>query len=430
MNINSLIIGRNSEKFERINQRKVFFESTFMQKVVEIIDDVRSYGDKALREYIAEFDGYELKGSLVFERQELKAFYDSISKDLREALLKSKENVEYFHRCQLERSFFTEKDDFIVLGQKVTPLQRVGVYTPGGKASYPSSVIMNVVPAKVAGVNEINLCTPTTSGKINDAVMAAAYLSGVDRVFRVGGAQAIAAMAYGTESIPKVDKIVGPGNIFVALAKKMVFGLVDIDMIAGPSELVIIASEEANSSFVAADMLAQAEHDELAMVLVLTDSISLAKKIENEVKRQLNVLPKKDIAEISLNDFGGIIVVNDLMEAFNIVNAIAPEHLELMIKNPDEYIPCIKNCGAIFVGESSPTVVGDYIAGPNHTLPTAGSARFFSPLGVYDFIKRTSIIKYTRQALLKDGPYIIKLAETEGLTGHANSVYLRMNENI
>lgn len=421
-----LIIDSNSEKFIKINKRTLIFENKYLQKVSEIIEDVRNYGDKSLVEYTAEFDGYEIVDNFYLDREALKICFDELPTDLKEALEKCKMDVENFHKNQCERSFFTKKGDNILLGQIVNPLQRVGVYTPGGKASYPSTVIMSVVPARVAGVKEIYMCTPSMKGEINKAVMAAAYIAGVDRVFRIGGAQAIAALAFGTESIPKVDKIVGPGNIFVSLAKKLVFGAVDIDMIAGPTELIIIADENGVPSFIAADMLAQAEHDELASVLTFVTSEELAKSIENELNLQLDLLPRKEIATNSLKEFGGIILVNDIYDAINYVNESAPEHLELHVENPMDYLNFIHNAGAIFIGPYSPVATGDYIAGPNHTLPTSGTARFFSPLGVYDFIKRSSIIKYNKIALNEEAEYIIKLANQEGLTGHSNSIKVRL----
>jgi histidinol dehydrogenase len=421
-----LILDRGSEKFTRIKNRALIFEDKYLQKVSGIIDDVKNYGDKALVEYTAEFDGYDIVDTFALDRDDLKVFYDELNSDLKKALIKCREDIESFHKNQCERSFFTKKNDNVLLGQIVNPLHRVGVYAPGGKASYPSTVIMSVVPAKVAGVKEIFLCTPSIKGKINKVVMAAAYIAGVDRVFRIGGAQAIAALAFGTKSIPKVDKIVGPGNIFVSLAKKLVFGIVDIDMIAGPTELIIIADEKGNPSYIASDMIAQAEHDELASVLTFVTTERLAKSIEHELNLQLDNFPRREIAINSLKEFGGIIVVDNIYEAINYVNEIAPEHLELHVESPMDYLNFIHNAGAIFIGLYTPVATGDYMAGPNHTLPTSGTARFFSPLGVYDFIKRTSIIKYNKTALGEEAEYIIKLAKEEGLIGHSNSVKIRL----
>jgi histidinol dehydrogenase len=421
-----LIIDYSSEKFTRIKNRTLIFEDKYLQKVSEIIDDVKNYGDKSLVEYTAEFDGYEIVDTFSLDRDNLKVYYDELSSDLKKALIKCRDDIENFHKNQCERSFFTKKSDNVILGQIVNPLDRVGVYAPGGKATYPSTVIMSVVPAKVAGVKEIFLCSPSIKGKINKVVMAAAYIAGVDRVFRIGGAQAIAALAFGTESIPKVDKIVGPGNIFVSLAKKLVFGIVDIDMIAGPTELIIIADKKGNPAYIASDMLAQAEHDELASVLTFVTTEQLATSVEQELNLQLDNFPRKEIAINSLKEFGGIIVVDNIYEAINYVNEIAPEHLELHVEDPMDYLNFIRNAGAIFMGSYTPVATGDYIAGPNHTLPTSGTARFFSPLGVYDFIKRSSIIKYNKIALGEEAEYIIKLANEEGLIGHSNSVKIRL----
>jgi histidinol dehydrogenase len=425
MNDLDLIIERNDEKFIKIQQRTLLFENKYLEKVSEIIEDVKKYGDKSLVEYTAEFDGYDIVGNFFLDRNDLKICYDEISNELKEALEKCTKDVENFHKNQIEKSFITKKGDNIVLGQLVNPLEKVGVYAPGGKASYPSTVIMSVIPARVAGVREIYMCTPSVKGEINKSVMAAAYIAGVDKVFRIGGAQAIAAFAYGTESIPKVDKIVGPGNIFVALAKKLVFGVVDIDMIAGPTELIIIADEKGDPSYIAADILAQAEHDELASVLAFVTTEKLAREVEEEVNRRLDNLLRKDIAYTSLKEFGGIMIVNDIYESLNYVNESAPEHLELHIEEPMDYLNFIHNAGAIFIGPYSPVATGDYIAGPNHTLPTSGTARFFSPLGVYDFVKKSSIIKYNKVALCEEAKYIIKLAEEEGLTGHSDSIKIR-----
>ena len=422
----SLIIDINSEKFLRIKERALLFEDKYLQKVSEIIEDVKNYGDKSLVEYTAEFDGYEIADSFSLDREDLRQCYEETDDELKESLIKCKTDIENFHKHQIEKSFFIKKGNNILLGQLVNPLQRVGVYVPGGKASYPSSVIMNVVPAKVAGVKEIFLCTPSIKGKINKTVMAAAYIAGVDKVFRVGGAQAVAALAFGTETIPKVDKIVGPGNIFVSIAKKLVFGFVDIDMIAGPTELTIIADEYGNASFIATDMLAQAEHDELASVLTFVTTEKLAKSIELELNLLLKDLPRREIAINSLKEYGGIIVVNDIYEAINYSNNIAPEHLELQVENPMDYLNFIEHAGAIFIGSYTPVATGDYVAGPNHTLPTSGTARFFSPLGVYDFIKRSSIIKYNKIALNAEAKHIITLANEEGLIGHSNSIKIRL----
>ncbi|MDW7973079.1 MAG: histidinol dehydrogenase, partial [Thermodesulfovibrio sp.] len=347
-----------------------------------------------------------------------------VSKDVIDALSFAAERIRKFHEKQLEKSWQYKEGD-ITLGQIIRPLERVGAYVPGGKASYPSTVLMNIIPAQVAGVNEIAVCVPTPNGEINPVLCAALNILGIQEVYRVGGAQAIGAMAYGTETIRKVDKIVGPGNIYVAMAKKLVFGEVDIDMIAGPSEILIIADSSANPAFVAADMLSQAEHDEMACSILVTTSQDLAQAVKKEITKQLKRLPKASIAKESLKNFGAIIMVNSLEEACNIANTIAPEHLEVITKNPEELLPLLKNAGAIFLGQWTPEPIGDYVAGPNHTLPTSGTARFFSPLGVYDFIKRSSLIKVGQRGFKKLASYVDVLATVEGLQAHANTIRIR-----
>ena len=420
-----MIYYNKEERLKKILERGDVFEEKYLQIVLDIITKVKKQGDSFIREITLKFDNYDIQNGLEVDRAELKTAYDSLDSEIKEALEYAKSNILKFHEKQLENTWISESGDGTLLGQKITPLEKVGIYVPGGKAVYPSTVLMDALPAKVAGVKEIVMTTPATNGYINNIVLAAAYIAGVDRVFKVGGAQAIAALAYGTESIPKVDKIVGPGNIYVALAKKMVFGKVDIDMIAGPSEILIIADETANPKFVAADMLSQAEHDELASSVVITNSEDLAKKIEKEVNLQLEKLPKKEIAKKSIDDFGAIFIVKDLDEAVELSNKIAPEHLELAVENPKELLFKIKNAGAIFLGYYTPEAVGDYIAGPNHTLPTGGTARFFSPLGTYDFIKRSSIIQYSQARLLNDADKIIALSTLEELIAHGNSVKVR-----
>ncbi len=412
-----------NEILPRILNRNEEYEERYLQTVLEIINDVRKNGDNALRNYSKRFDN-NLDEQLEITKKELISAYDATDEQLKLDLQLAKKNIEDYHKNQMEKSWFVEKDG-IILGQKITPLERVGVYVPGGKASYPSTVLMNVIPAKVAGVKEVILVTPAKDGSINNIVLAACYIAGVDRVFKVGGAQAVAALAYGTESIPKVDKIVGPGNIYVALAKKIVFGKVDIDMIAGPSEILIIADETANPEFIAADMLSQAEHDELASSITITNSLSLAKEIEKYLNLHLSNLPKKEIAEKSLKNYGGIIVVEDLNHAVELSNSIAPEHLELSVQNPFELLPKIKNAGAIFMGHYTPESMGDYFAGPNHTLPTGGTAKFSSPLGTYDFFKRSSIISYSKESFLKQKDHVFRLALSEDLDAHALSVKVR-----
>lgn len=424
-----MIIRKTDERLQQILKRGEILEGEYLSTVLGIIDDVRKRGDEALHDYTLKFDRYDIKkGGIEITRAEMKAAWNSLDKKVKGALERAKENVVSFHEKQLESTWLYEKSAGTYLGQKVTALESAGVYVPGGKAVYPSSVLMNVLPAKVAGVDEIVMVTPATGGGVNPAVLAAAYLAGVDRGFKIGGAQAVAALAYGTQSVPRVCKIVGPGNIYVALAKKMVFGQVDIDMIAGPSEILIVADSSADADYVAADMLSQAEHDELASAIVVTDDMDLAKEIENSVNAQLKELPKKDIARKSIERFGAIIVTDSLDEAAEIVNEIAVEHLELCVANPMEYMLKIRNAGAIFLGSNTPEPVGDYYAGPNHVLPTGGTAKFFSPLGTYDFQKKSSIIYYSKEQLMKDMDDIRILSESEELIAHRNSVIIRKED--
>ncbi|MGA1846417.1 histidinol dehydrogenase [Deferribacter abyssi] len=420
-----MIFYPDSEKVKKILNRGELFEDKYLSDVIDIIQKVKKEGDNALIELTKKFDNYNLEKKYYFERSELKTFYDKIPENLKVAFNRAKDNIEFFHYAQMEKTFLLERDEAI-LGQKITPLEKVGIYVPGGKASYPSTVLMNAVPAKVAGVDKILMMSPTSGGEINELVLGVAYLAGVDKVYLVGGAQAIAALAYGTETVEKVDKIVGPGNIYVALAKKIVFGTVDIDMVAGPSEILILADDTANPAFIAADMLSQAEHDELASAITITDNEDLAKAIEKELFAQLSQLERRNVAEKSLREFGGILLVKNLEEGVNFVNNIAPEHFELCVRNPFEYLYKIKNAGAIFLGHYTPEAVGDYFAGPNHTLPTGGSARFFSPLGTYDFIKRSSIIQCSLNYLKKFGNNIMDMADSEGLTAHRNTIKYRM----
>ncbi|MBZ4643454.1 MAG: hisD [Deferribacteraceae bacterium] len=421
-----LIINIQSEKIKKILDRGNIFDQQYLPAVMEILNKVKEGKDKALVELTKKFDNTDISDGFEVDKKFLEKCYENLPEKLRISLNVAKNNITEYHKNMLEKTWMYERADGSILGAKVTPLEKVGVYVPGGKATYPSTVLMNILPAKVAGVKEIIMVTPAKDGKLNEVVLAAAYLAGVDRVFKLGGAQAVAALAYGTETVPKVDKIVGPGNIYVALAKKIVFGSVDIDMIAGPSEILVIADGNANPEYVAADMLSQAEHDELASAITVTDDKNLALRIAVEIDKQLELLPKKHIAEKSLKDFGAIIVVKDIDEACDIANEIAPEHLELYVKTPFEYLNKIKNAGAIFLGEYTPEAVGDYLAGPNHTLPTNGTARFFSPLGTYDFVKRSSIINFNKYALEKVGDNIVEIAKAEGLDAHANSVLKRL----
>ncbi|WP_339229964.1 histidinol dehydrogenase [Oceanobacillus sp. FSL K6-2867] len=403
-------------------------EQELDEAVLNIIREVRKDGDEALYRYTEKFDLAALE-TLVVSEGELSEARKQVDASFLEALQQAKENIEMFHNEQKEQSWFVNKEPGILLGQKVTPLDKVGVYVPGGKAAYPSTVLMDVIPAKIAGVEKIVLTTPPqANGKINPHVLVAAQLVGVDTIYKVGGAQAIAALAYGTETIEKVAKIVGPGNAFVARAKKWVYGDVAIDMIAGPSEICVVADQTAPPSFVAADLLSQAEHDESASSICVTTSETLAKQILAEVEQQINALERKEIITQSLKENGKIIVTANLNEAFSVVNEIAPEHLQLMVENPYDSLSYIKNAGAVFLGNYSPEPLGDYFAGPNHTLPTNGTAKFASPLGVYDFMKKSSIISYSKEALQQASDSIIKIATVEGLTGHANSIELRKDE--
>lgn len=422
-----MIIKRTDEKLKTILGRNESFDEQYLETVLSIISRIRKEGNTALVELTQKFDRFDCK-KMEITRSEMEKAYKALDPALKKSLEKARDNIVSFHEKQLEKTWMYEKSEGTFLGQKVTPLERAGVYVPGGKAVYPSSVLMNTLPAKVAGVKEIIMTTPATGGEVNPVVLAAAYLAGVDRGFKIGGAQAIAALAYGTATVPRVDKIVGPGNIYVALAKKMVFGQVDIDMIAGPSEILIIADKSAKAKYIAADMLSQAEHDELASSVVVTDNKKLAEKVEEELKKQLEALPKKEIAGKSLANYGAIIVVKDMEEACEVANEIAPEHLELCVENPMEMMLKIKNAGAIFLGEYTPEPVGDYIAGPNHVLPTGGTARFFSPLGVYDFVKRSSILYYSKKQLAEDMEDIITLAEHEELIAHRNSAAIRQKK--
>ena len=422
----SIIIDKNSDKLKEIINRGEILEGEYLTSVIDIINKVRKTGDAALFEYNKKFDRNN-SDTLEIDISEAEKCFLGLDDKLQKALIKAKENIASFHEKQLEQTWMYEKKSGAVLGQKVSPIEKAGVYVPGGKAVYPSSVLMNIMPAKVAGVSEIIMVTPALDGQVNPMVLAAAYLAGANRIFTVGGAQAVAALAYGTQSIPKVDKIVGPGNIYVALAKKMVFGAVDIDMIAGPSEILIIADKNARADYVAADMLSQAEHDELASAITVTDDKALAEKIETELYEQLKKLPKSEIAGRSIERYGAIILVDDIDEGCRIANDIAVEHLELMVDNPMELMLKIKNAGAIFLGKYTPEPIGDYIAGPNHVLPTGGTARFFSPLGAYDFIKRSSIIYYTKEQLDSDMQSVLDLSETEELIAHRNSVEIRKN---
>ena len=402
----------------------------FESRVNDIIQNVREKRDEAIFEYTLKFDGATIdQDNIRVTEEEIKEAYEQVDPKLLDVIRKALVNIRDYHTKQKQYSWFDSDESGIILGQKVTPLKTVGVYVPGGKAVYPSSVLMNVIPAKVAGVSNIIMTTPCgKDGKVYPSTLVAAKEAGVDAIYKVGGAQAIAALAFGTESIPKVDKIVGPGNIYVALAKKAVFGYVSIDSIAGPSEIMVLADETANPRFVAADLLSQAEHDEMASAILVTTSGTLAEQVSVEVDKFVEVLSRKEIIRKSLDNYGYILVADTMQDAIDTVNEIASEHLELVTKNPFETMTKIRNAGAIFIGEYSSEPLGDYFAGPNHVLPTNGTAKFFSPLSVDDFIKKSSIISYSREALEPVYKDIVQFAECEKLTAHANSIRVRFED--
>lgn len=404
--------------------------SQYESTVNEIIENVKANKDKAVFEYTKKFDKFDLTAvNIKVTREEIEEAYTKMDAKLVEVIRKAAENIKAFHMKQLRNSWFDAKEDGTILGMKITPIEKAGVYVPGGKAAYPSSVLMNVIPAKVAGVKEIIMTTPPgADGKVNPGTLVAADIAGVDTIYKVGGAQAIAALAYGTESIPKVDKITGPGNIFVALAKKAVYGYVSIDSIAGPSEILVLADETANPRYVAADMLSQAEHDELASAILITTSKELAEKVSEEVDKFTAELSRTEIIQKSLDNYGYILLAESMEQAIETTNEIASEHLEILTKNPFDVMTKIRNAGAIFLGEYSSEPLGDYFAGPNHILPTNGTAKFFSPVNVDDFIKKSSIISYSREALEKLHKDIELFAESEGLTAHANSIKVRFED--
>lgn len=411
----------NSELFERTQM-----PASVDEIVKEIIASVRSCGDDALRDYNQKFDGSD--APIEVSREEIDAAYESIDSELRDILEEAAENIRAFHSMQKRNSFIYNEKAGVVMGQKVTPIERAGMYVPGGTAAYPSTVLMNCIPAKIAGVKELVITSPASGGEINPVILAAAKIGGADRIFRVGGAQAVAALAYGTETIPRVDKIVGPGNAFVAEAKKQVYGQVAIDMIAGPSEILVVADESCSAKVVAADMLSQAEHDRFATAVLVTDSADLADDVANELERQLALLPRQEIARASIDNNGKIIIADNLELAIDIANEIAPEHFELCVDNPFDYLDRIKHAGSIFLGKNCPEALGDYFAGPNHTLPTSGTARFYSPLSVDDFTKKIQYTYYTEDALLRDADKIARFAREEGLEAHARSVLVRKDK--
>ncbi len=396
--------------------------------VSEIIDTVRKDGDAALFRYAEKFDKATLS-SLMVTKEEMDAAIENVEPRFLEVLRRAAENIRRFHQKQVRTGFEIKDEDGVIMGQKITPVDRAGLYVPGGTAAYPSTVLMDAIPAKIAGCPEVVMVTPPSSdGTINPVILAAAFVAGVDKIFKVGGAQAVAALAYGTESIPKVDKIVGPGNAFVAEAKRQVFGAVSIDMIAGPSEIMILADEKSNPAHLAADLLSQAEHDKLASAVLVTDSAALAEKVQAELEVQIPTLSRCEIARESIDNNGKIIVAESLVEAIDIVNEIAPEHLELSVDNPFDYLPKIRHAGSIFMGRYCPEALGDYMAGPNHTLPTSGTAKFASPLSVDDFIKKTQYTFFSRDALARYASDVGYFAEKEGLTAHAKSARIRTED--
>lgn len=412
---------------EMLEKRNTNQFSEYEKTVKEVIENIKNNGDEAVFEYTKKFDGFELnKDNILVTDAEIEDAFKSLDPDFIRILEDAAKNVREFHEKQLRLSWIDTKPDGSILGQKFTPIETAGVYVPGGKAAYPSSVLMNIIPAKVAGVENIIMVTPPgKTGVINPGTLAAAKIAGVDKIYKVGGAQAIAALAYGTESIPKADKICGPGNIFVALAKKSVYGQVSIDSIAGPSEILVLSDETTNPRFAAADLLSQAEHDEMASAILITTSEEVANKVSEEVDKFVAQLERKEIIQKSLDNFGCIFVTDSMELAIETANEVASEHLEILTKNPFEVMPKIKNAGAIFLGEYSSEPLGDYYAGPNHILPTNGTAKFFSPLNVDDFVKKSSIISYSYEALLKAHKDIEYFAKQEGLTAHANSIAVR-----
>lgn len=430
MRIQKLNYETKANLLEDLLKRSPNQYTQYESRVLKILERVKQEKDQAVFAYTKQFDGAEITAdTITVTKEEIEKAYESVDASLVEIMRKAKENIRIYHEKQKQYSWFDSKPDGTMLGQKITALQRVGVYVPGGKAVYPSSVLMNVIPAKVAGVEEIVMVTPPEKdGKINPNTLVAANEAGVDTIYKVGGAQAIAALAYGTESIPKVDKIVGPGNIYVALAKKAVYGHVSIDSIAGPSEILVIADETANPRYVAADLLSQAEHDELASAILVTTSETLAKKVSEQVEVFVEELSRTEIMRTSLENYGHILVADTMEEVIDIANEIASEHLEIMTANPYDVMMRVRNAGAIFVGEYSSEPLGDYFAGPNHVLPTNGTAKFFSPLGVEDFIKKSSIIAYSKEALEMVHNDIEQFAKAEKLTAHANSIRVRFEK--
>lgn len=415
----------------KLDNRKENVSREVNEAVLKIIDDINTRGNEALFEYCYQFDGYQIKdeNDLIVSEAEKEAALKEVDPDYLRILNRAKKQIIEFHQNQIDKSWSMFKENGVIMGQMVRPIKRVALYVPGGTASYPSTVLMNAIPAKLAGVKDLVIITPVKAdGKVNPIIIAAAKVCNIDTIYKFGGAQGVAAMAHGTETIAKADKIVGPGNIYVATAKKLSYGLVDIDMVAGPSEVLVIADKNANSKYIAADLISQAEHDKLASAMLVTTSKELVAKVNEELKRQVAYLSRKEIIETSLTNYGGAIVVNDLDEAFAVSNYLAPEHLEVLVDNPVNYLPKIENAGSIFLGEYSPEPLGDYMSGTNHVLPTGGTAKFYSALGVYDFVKYSSYSYYPKKVLKEFKDDVMTFAKSEGLDGHANSIAVRFEE--
>lgn len=430
--LKELIYKGNYEELEnKLHTRKTEISEEVNKAVSEIINNVCENGDDALKEYCAKFDGFHVsrKDDFIVSKQEIMDAITNVGPEFMKILERTKDQITEYHKNQIEKSWTMYKDNGVIMGQLVRPIATVALYVPGGTATYPSTVMMNAVPAKLAGVEDLYIITPVKKdGKVSDVILAAAYVAGITKIYKCGGAQGVAAAAYGTDTITKADKIVGPGNIFVATAKKLCYGVVDIDMIAGPSEILIVADENANPKYIAADLMSQAEHDKLASAILITTSKELVKNVDKELVRQVEDLPRKDIIKSSLDNYGGAVIVDSIKEGINLSNKIAPEHLEVLVDNPLEQLPNIKNAGSIFLGEYTPEPLGDYMSGTNHVLPTGGTAKFYSALGVYDFIKHSAFSYYPQAVLGTFKDDIMKFAHLEGLDAHANSIKVRFED--
>ncbi|MFR5480004.1 histidinol dehydrogenase [Catenibacterium sp.] len=430
--LKELIYKGNYEELEnKLHTRKTEISEEVNKAVSEIINNVRKNGDDVLKEYCAKFDGFHVsrKDDFIVSKQEIMDAITNVGPEFMKILERTKDQITEYHKNQIEKSWTMYKDNGVIMGQLVRPITTVALYVPGGTATYPSTVMMNAVPAKLAGVEDLYIITPVKKdGKVSDVILAAAYVAGITKIYKCGGAQGVAAAAYGTDTITKADKIVGPGNIFVATAKKLCYGVVDIDMIAGPSEILIVADENANPKYIAADLMSQAEHDKLASAILITTSKELVKNVDKELVRQVEDLPRKDIIKSSLDNYGGAVIVDSIKEGINLSNKIAPEHLEVLVDNPLEQLPNIKNAGSIFLGEYTPEPLGDYMSGTNHVLPTGGTAKFYSALGVYDFVKHSAFSYYPQAVLGTFKDDIMKFAHLEGLDAHANSIKVRFED--